>query len=523
VSCFYHLTKHFSTITISLNTLRDPNTLAISPPDLGDVNVLFGVAINYTNAPLGGTVLLDNVRFEPVPVSQASVPSLPLDTQTFGVVPANTVGTPIPPDEANRNISSIYASSISLISLLARPTANDLSNAREVANALTYALQNDNQGDPIPLAPDGSTALHNAYSSGDLPLLNDQQAPAEGLAGNVRLAGFTGPTNSFYLELDGATGGNNAFAMLALMDAYKKFGNTDYLSSAEEIGNWIVGELTDTDALDFGGYFNGFNDATLPKTLNQGKSTENNADIFAAFNQLANIEGSLGNMSSAQTWTARADVAGDFVMAMYDSTNGRFNAGTVPVGTLASPGIVPTGTVRGNDVINDADFLDSNSFTTLALASSSRYKNQINWRQPVQYILNHFSETVTANRQTFNGFDIVAQPTATPNADVTVPSSNGIAWEFTGQVVETLQLVDSLYGTKQFSKLAAYYLKQIAHAQTSAPFADSQGVVAATLQNGDQLPPVEQGLTTPFQVIPERVGLPATVWAIMADQGINPL
>ena len=33
---------------------------------------------------------------------------------------------------------------------------------------------------------------------------------------------------------------------------------------------------------------------------------------------------------------------------------------------------------------------------------------------------------------------------------------------------------------------------------------------------------MNQGLTTPFQFIPERVGLPATDWAIFADQKINP-
>ena len=523
VSRFYHLTKRFSTISISLNTLRDPNTMAVSPPDLTHVNVLFGAAINYANDPGGGTVLLDNVRFEPTPARQLSVPSLPLDTQTFGVVPAGSVGTPIPPDQANRNIASVYASSISIISLLGRPSPANLSDAKRMSDALVYALQNDNQGDLIPPASDGATALHNAYGSGDLPLLNNQQAPAEGVAGQVRLAGFTGPTDSFYLELDGATGGNNAFAMLALMAAYRKFSISSYLNSAEEIGDWIARQLTDTNASDFGGYFNGFNDASFPKTLNEGKSTENNADIFAAFNELATIEASLGNAGLAQLCETRADVAGDFVMAMYDPENERFNAGTVRVGTPAATGIDPTGRTRGQDVINEADFLDSDSFTTLAMASSSRYGNQIDWRLPLEYILNHFAQTVTANRKTFQGFDIVSQPTPTPNADVTTPSPNGVAWEFTGQVVEMMQFVDGLYGTKQFANQAKHYLNQIARAERSAPFANGKGVVAATLENGSQLLPIEQGLTTPFQVIPERVGLPATVWAIMADQHINPL
>jgi hypothetical protein len=43
------------------------------------------------------------------------------------------------------------------------------------------------------------------------------------------------------------------------------------------------------------------------------------------------------------------------------------------------------------------------------------------------------------------------------------------------------------------------------------------------MQKGNTLPPYEQCLQTPFQCIPERVGLAATAWAIFAEQVINPL
>lgn len=43
------------------------------------------------------------------------------------------------------------------------------------------------------------------------------------------------------------------------------------------------------------------------------------------------------------------------------------------------------------------------------------------------------------------------------------------------------------------------------------------------MQDGDGLPPLEQCLSTPFQCIPERVGLAATTWAIFAERNINPL
>jgi hypothetical protein len=66
------------------------------------------------------------------------------------------------------------------------------------------------------------------------------------------------------------------------------------------------------------------------------------------------------------------------------------------------------------------------------------------------------------------------------------------------------------------------YQLQIRHAQLSAPFGDGRGLVAATLQAGDTLPPYEQCLSTPFQCIATRVGLAATTWAILADLNVNP-
>jgi len=147
--------------------------------------------------------------------------------------------------------------------------------------------------------------------------------------------------------LDGATGGNNAFAILALVAAYEEFGNVRYLDDARTIGHWVVGNLTDTSGTGYGGYFLGYPDLGVPppKPLQTGKSVESNADIFAAFTALAGVKSQLGNSSAAATWTLAANVAGDFVMQMFDSTNGRFNVGTVPMGTTPAPGVCPNGPI----------------------------------------------------------------------------------------------------------------------------------------------------------------------------------
>jgi hypothetical protein len=504
------LSSAWTTMTVTLGSLS-------CAPDLSNVHVLFSVATNDQHAPNGAEVLLDNVQFIPVPTSRQAALGFPVANQTFGVVPQQAV--PIPSDQVLRSLTTTYEASLTLIALIARGSPQDLATARLIANALDYALHHDSHGDALPAAANGGLGLHNGYEDGDLALFNNQAPPKQGQTGDARLAGFTAalcaPSN-FCLVEDGATGGNNAFAILALVQAYQQFGDSHYLTDAATIANWIVGNLTDTTGTGYGGYFSGYADGGVPppKPLQTGKSTENNADIFAAFSALAQAESQQGNFTAAATWTTAADVAGDFVMQMFDSGNGRFNAGTVRVGTAPNPsvGICPTGSQQGSDVINVCDFLDADTFTTLAMAGTLRYRLQIDWNRPVQYAADTFAQTVTAGGTTFHGFDVVKSPSAGPY---------GIAWEFTGQVVEAMRYVDAQHVDTRFESAADQYLGQMAATQTSAPFADGSGLVAATMQNGDTLAPAQQCLQTPFQCIPERVGLAATAWAILAEQNVN--
>jgi hypothetical protein len=446
----------------------DLASLGLTSSNLEDVHYLFTIVSNDANAPSGGTVLLDNIRFEPVPTSQQTAISFPLANQVYGVVPVSSVRAgriPIPPDQVLPNLTTIYESALAVLALLSTGNRLDANAAREIADAFVYALAHDNQGLPIPPAPGGWRGLHNGMSSGDLPLHSDQ-GPGAGLKGQVRLAGYSitsnlcGPSH-FCLLLDGATGGNNAFAILALSAAYRKFGDQRYLDAARSIGNWIYGNLRDDSGTGYGGYFLGYPDEGKPKVLQTGKSIENNADIFRGFSDLADICSSLSLTDEGNEWNRRAKVGGDFVMQMFDPAAGRFYAGTVPSSVSASLGITPNGPRQGDDVINTYDFLDAQTFVPLAMAASPLYRNAIDWRQPVQWMLDHFAQVVSASGQQFQGFDLVATPTAGPN---------GIAWEFTGQAVVTMRFVDALYGESNFESTAQSYLAQIRTAQQSAPF-----------------------------------------------------
>ncbi len=567
VSDFYPLTSSWARITIPIDTLFPSPGAApyFCPPDLTHTNILFSVSTNAAMSPSGGTVLLDNIQFLPVPSRQVAdaggqifdpkANSFPLGDQTFGVVPAVVTNSqiPIPPDQVNRNFAAIYESAATLLALLRRGQPNDVRAALEIADTFDYALHHENHGDPLPMGPDGSVGLHDAYQGGDIALLNALPGVGGALAGDSRLAGFSsGSTfcNGFCLVLDGATGGNNAWAILALAAAYLQTanpgsqtilqvrrpgipirGNLKYLEDAETIGRWIIATMLDQSGSGFGGYFVGFPDnGAQPKTLILGKSTENNADIFAAFSLLAEIETTNGNQSSAAAWTQAANIAGDFVMQMFDKTNGRFNSGTVsakPPSPPNSPGNCQTPFVQlGNDILNTCDFLDSTSFVTLAMAGASRY-SAFDWSVPLNYVLNlpppiSFSQSVMAEGLTFDGFDIVPGACAPVSCAATAPST-GISWEFTGQVAATCEYLSAILSISAFQNCSHSYVAEISQAQNHAPFGDGFGLPASTLQNGDTLAPVSQCLESPFQCFPERVGLAASNWAIYSDLGFNPL
>ena len=534
ISGFFTIGTSWETLQIPLNTLHPPpGAPGACPPDITDVHLLFTVAADGGHDPNGGTVLLDNIQFLPVPVRQASDPkafSLPLSTQTFGIVPRTA--NPVPTDQANRNIAAIYESALAILTLLHRGQTADVAEALKIADALEYALYHDNHGDPLPVASDGSTALHNAYMAGDIALLSSQ-SPQGALAGDARLAGFTGGTGlcgagKFCLVLDGATGGNNAWAIFALAAAYIQSGKPAYLTDAERIGNWITDVLQDRSNPSYGGYFVGFNDAGKDglQQRNLGKSTENNGDIFAAFSLLSNIEAAHGNAAAAQKWLTAANAAGDFVKRMEIPDTGGFYVGTVTVAAAADSGkypgncAVPASQAVGNDVLNLCEFLDSNTFTLLPMAASSRYSS-LNWTAALEHVLtyanagNTYTQQVTAAGHTLQGFDLVP-----------APPSSGVAYEFTGQMSATCAYLASLSPSTtptNIQSCASSYLSQIQAAQASAPFGDGLGLVAAALPNGDTLPPNGQCFATPFQCIGERVGLAATTWAIIADAAFNPM
>lgn len=493
----------------SYTTLRIPLTSISPAPNLAEEHVLFSVRVNGAQSPNGGTLLLDNIRFDPAPTAQAEALSLPTSTQTFGVVPASGTGA-VSADQMLRNVATTSEAALTLLALLQRHTADDLVAARRLADALVYALRNDNSGRPVPGASPGLPAgLHDAYSNGDLPLASDARAPRVGAKGEVRLATYsTGSGLNFVM--DGASARPNAYAILGLVEAYRRFNDTRYRDAARDIGRWVFFNLADPEPGGIGGYFQGY--ATGGNgTLLRAKWTADNALLFRAFTVLIHTEPGGDPMPGSSIFVPAAELAGRFLQNMFDTAAGRFWAGTVPVGTAAAPGIDPTGPQFGDEVANVFDVLDANTLTTLALTASPTFRTSIDWRRPMQYALDNFAREIQVGDHYYSGFSLVREPVSGPD---------GIAWEVSAQMVVALRTVDKLYGESRFEDRARKYFVALADAQQLAPFGDSRGLVAATVV-GDNLPPSQQGLATPFGFLPARVALGATTWTIAADQNVN--
>jgi type IV secretory pathway VirB2 component (pilin) len=513
---FIHVPRSdsYSGMNIPLQSLKP------DAPSLQDVQVLFTVDTDGARAGGGGTILLDNIRFLPAPDSRSRVIGFPVAYETFGIVPATQAlpgRVPIPVDQTVRNASTIYDSSLTLMALLERGTAQDRANAEGIADALHHALHHgDEAGLSGQAVSPGKATIRNGYIAGDLAFLNDDQPSVE--AGQTFLAGFTaGPevcgASSYCFVLDGATGRNVGFAILGLVAAYQSLGHEEYLADAQMLGAWIVSELADTSTTGFGGYYLGYADREEPRQLSRAKSVEDNAVIFAALSRLnAADRDPRAGAGGVGRWTVDANRAGDFVMRLFDADAGRFHAGTVPSGTGPSFGVAPGGLRAGNDIINTYESPEANTIAVLAIAGAGRYRGLIDWRRPLQWLVGG-SITVPASGTSFSGFGVGPQTSLGPA---------GISWGLTAQAIAAMRLVDCLHkGT--FQPEIASLASQLALAQSAAPFGDGRGLVGSTLANGDALPPSEHCLSTATECVPQRVGLAATSWAIFADLERNPL
>jgi hypothetical protein len=120
--------------------------------------------------------------------------------------------------------------------------------------------------------------------------------------------------------------------MIALISAYKRLNKSEYLSTAERLGEWVEENLKDFRGA--GGYLGGFDGwEPNPKKLLY-KSTEQNLDLYVAFTKLYEL-------TKEEKWRERALHAKKFILAMWDENEGKFWTGTKEDGVTINKDVVP--------------------------------------------------------------------------------------------------------------------------------------------------------------------------------------
>ncbi|MDZ3991820.1 hypothetical protein PspTeo4_12472 [Pseudomonas sp. Teo4] len=205
--------------------------------------------------------------------------------------------------QALREVAFTYDNALASIALYA---CGKSGAAQQVADALAFATARD------PDYTDGR--VRNAYAAG----------PVKG--GSVALPGYWNQARGAWSQdayQVGSATGNQAWAALALLEAYRQSQQVRYLDAARRVLDWT--RLATFDAQSPAGFTGGFY-GFPPSAQAQGwKSTEHNVDLAAAWRALARLHDD--PMANEQ-----AQIARGFVEAHWDKEQGRFWIGTLPDG-----------------------------------------------------------------------------------------------------------------------------------------------------------------------------------------------
>lgn len=196
-----------------------------------------------------------------------------------------------------------YDNAVAIDAYLLRGESDDITRAQVLGNGLLYAQQTNSYNDG---------RLFQAYFV-NTPTLQDVYIQPAGAP--------------FYFY--GSSVGDMAWAGMALCQLYKKTKNSNYLTGATKLGNWIYANAYST--VGAGGYTAGVDAGNNKLTY---KSTEHNIDTYAFFTMLASETGN-------SAWTARAQWAATFVASMWNSAGGFFWTGTGNDGITTNTSNIP--------------------------------------------------------------------------------------------------------------------------------------------------------------------------------------
>jgi hypothetical protein len=232
------------------------------------------------------------------------------------------------------NFAYVYDNAAALIAL---SKAGEYDKAKQIADAIVYASENDRY------YTDGR--LRNAYANGDPQtysgwhsVITDEMSQNSGFWDTEQGAWFED-----YYAVSTSTG-NIAWAILALAEAHKSFPDGDkYLDTAKRLADFVLTLKSDT--VGFTGGYEGWEGQEFSVTY---KSTEHNIDLITAFAKLSELTGD-------EKYAEASENAKEFVMSMYDPDLHLFYTGTTTDGVTLNKDVLP---------------LDCNTWAILALGDS---------------------------------------------------------------------------------------------------------------------------------------------------------
>jgi hypothetical protein len=245
---------------------------------------------------------------------QAQAAELPtacaLLSKAMDAVPPGPVFLPSYPTEksgALQDAAFLYDNAVAAIALIA---CGETQKADRIGDAMLAALDHDRYWH------DGR--LRNGYLAGatrDRPL---------------KLAGWWDDKQNMWVEdryQVGSDNGNMAWAMLALLALDKNAADRRYRDGATRIGAWVLQWRSTRGP---GGFTGGTFAHEPTPVIEPWKSTEHNADLAAAFTQLAAATGK-------SKWLRAARSAEAFVRAMWTPPCDCFAVGTIEDGATHNP------------------------------------------------------------------------------------------------------------------------------------------------------------------------------------------
>ena len=211
----------------------------------------------------------------------------------------------------------VYDNALAVIAYLSRPTPANVARAKVIGDTFLWIQGNDET------YTDGR--IRQAYAAG--PMLFYGGWPSfPGVVREDGRAAFLWPYG-----FSGSAVGDVAWVALSLTHLFAHTRERRYLDGAVAMGEWIT--TTSTSPYAYGGYTGGVQaDGVTPQ---RWCSTEHNIDVYALFNLLARY-------TKDRRWTGRADVAGDFVRAMYHKRGGYYWTGTLGANPADDPNLINT-------------------------------------------------------------------------------------------------------------------------------------------------------------------------------------